>query len=283
MGLRHLYRYVRQDLPALRLLKARHRAVHGHIVTMHQSGSHWLNFMLSTGICRVCGVPPVEHIADRSIVGRPQDPIVHRDIPRLVQSHEVPGPLVHAWPLPMLLRFPKYVLLLRDIRHSMVSHYEKKKHLEAFAIPFSDYLRNERIIGNPIRRDIWHRMRLLNAWDRDLSRLPMHQVVIVHYEDLTANTPRELRRIWEFLELPPQSGLFFEEVVQAATKDRMAGNEKPDAPLKIVRASRRHPFEWYSEDDRRFFSRTVQTHLHNWFGYDYRDWSVPDASQTRAA
>ena len=283
MQLRRLYRFLRQDLPSLTLLKPRNLQVHGHIVTMHQSGSHWLNYMLSTCISSAYGIAPASHIADRSIVGRPQDPIVHERIPRLVQSHEIPSPLVHAWPLRKLLPFPRYVLLLRDVRHSMVSHYEKKKHLEAFSIPFAGYLRNNRIVGNEIRRDIWHRMRLLNAWDRDLIRLPVQQVLIVHYEDMKRDTPRELQRVWEFFAFPQQPSAFFEDAAEAATKDRMSRQEQPNASMKVVRKSGRHPFEWFSDEDRAFFTDTVRKRLNNWFGYDYADWTIPESSRTRAA
>jgi hypothetical protein len=283
VGFRNLYRFLRQDLPSLTLLKPRNRRVHGHIITMHQSGSHWLNFMLASGMCRAWGVPPPQHIADRSIVGRPQDSIVHAGIPRIVQSHEVPSPLVHAAPLPRLLRFPQYVLLLRDVRAAMVSQYEKKKHMEPFQLSFSEYLRNRRIMGNEIRRDIWHRMRLLNAWDRDIGRLPPGRVLIVHYEDMKRDAPRELQRVWDFFSFPAQSSRFFEECVAASTKGRMAQQEQPGANMKVVRESERHPFEWFSADDRAFFTATVRRHLRHWFGYDYNDWTVPSESHTRAA
>jgi hypothetical protein len=283
VGLRHLFRFVRQDLPNVTLLKPRNRRVHAHLITMHQSGSHWLNYMLSLGLCRVYGVSELQHIADRSLVGRPQDTIVYPGIPRLVQSHEIPSPLVHAFPLPQLLRFPRYVLLLRDVRAAMVSQYEKKRHMSPFQISFSEYLRNERVIGNAIRRDLWHRMRLLNAWDRDIRRLPKGQVLITRYELMKEHAARELQRVWDFLEFPLQSPVFFQSVVAASTKDQMAAHEQPGAHMKVVRASQRHPFEWFSPEDRDYFTATVRRHLRNWFGYDYTDWTLPAASERRAA
>ena len=59
--------------------------------------------------------------------------------------------------------------------------------------------------------------------------------------------------------------------------------EQPGAKMKVVRESERHPFEWFSADDRAFFTATVRRHLRNWFGYDYNDWTVPSHWNTRAA
>jgi Sulfotransferase domain len=282
VSFRRLYRYLSQDLPALRLLQARHRGVHAHIITMHQSGTHWLNNMLSWGICRAYGLPSLQHIADRSIIGRPQDAVVHPRIPRILQSHEIPSPLVHMPPLSSLLTFPRYVLLLRDMRASLVSQYEKKKHLEPFQMSFAAYLRNDRIIANGIRRDIWHRMRMLNAWDRDIGRLSAGRVLVVHYEDMKRDAAHEVQRVWEFLELPPQPAAFFGEAAASATKETMTKQEQPGAVMRVVRSSVAHHFDSYDPDDREFFTSTVTKYLHNWFGYDYNDWTVP-AAAARAA
>ena len=127
--------------------------------------------MLAAGICRAYGVPEPEHIRDRSIIRRPRDPVVHQEIPQILQSHYSPSPLVHIRLLRRLLRFPKYVFLIRDIRAALVSQYEKKSHLPAFQLSFFDYLRGRWIRGNPIPRDLWFRTRLLNAWSRDTGRL----------------------------------------------------------------------------------------------------------------
>jgi len=283
MGLRHAYRFLRQDLPGLTLLKTRHRKVHAHIVTLHQSGSHWLNFMLADRLQEQYGLPELDHIRDRSIIGRPQDAIVHPQIPRIVQSHAIPSPLVHCRPLPSLLRFPKYVLLIRDLRACLVSYFEKSKELEPFRISFSQFLRNERVIGNLIRRDLWNRIRFLNAWSRDRDRLPAAQLIVVRYEDLKAAPAPQLARVWDFLGLPPREADFFERAVAAASKDRMSRSENPRENLKIVRASQRHPFEWFDDADRRFFTRAVTDHLRDWSGYRYDDWSPERDAREEAA
>lgn len=50
---------------SLLLLKPRMRHVHAHLVTMPQSGTHWLCYMLALALSRTFDVPGPAHIADR--------------------------------------------------------------------------------------------------------------------------------------------------------------------------------------------------------------------------
>lgn len=279
--LRQSYRFLRHELTAFTLLKPGNFHIAGHIMTMHQSGSHWLNNMLSQGLIREYQLPDLQHIRDRSIINGPRHDKVYWRLPRIIQSHEAPSPLVHMWPLSRIVPFPKYVFLVRDIRAAMVSAYEKKRHLPAFQVPFSTYLRNDRLIGNDIPRDLWLRMRQLNAWDRDIHRLPASRTLVLHYEQLKTNTATQLRRVWRFLELPERDNAFFAEIVEATSKERMASQESPEGN-KIVRSSDRHPFEWFSADDRTYFAQTVDAWLRNHYGYDYHDWSQPGEQRAAA-
>ena len=272
-----------QDFADVSMLRPRCRHVLAHVITMPQSGSHWLNNMLAAGICREYGIREPAHIRDRSIIRRPVDPIVYPEIPRIVQSHFVPSVWVHLPWLVSRLQFPKYVLLIRDIRASLVSHYEKRQ-MNEHALSFSDYLHNRGLrAGRKIRRDLWHRMRFLNAWGRDVRRLPEDQTIVVRYEDLKADPGRQVERVWEFLGLPSQTESFYARVVNATSKERMARRESPDVAYKIVRRSDRHPFDWFSEPDRVYFSNTARRHLRDSFGYDYDDWTYPPAETARAA
>ena len=277
------YRFLWQDFASLALSRPRNRHVRAHVITMPQSGSHWVNNMLIAGICRTYDIQEPEHIRDRSIIRRPKDPLVHAVIPPIIQSHVAPGRLVHTPLLQKLLQYPKYVLLVRDLRAAVVSHYEKRE-LGARGLSFSGYLRNPWLkTGKWIRRDLWHRLRFLNAWSRDIRRLPENQTIVLYYEDLHADTAREFQRLWEFIDLPVQTASFYAEVVEATSKERMARRESPEVGYKIVRRSRRHPFEWFSEADRDFFSSMTRRYLRDSFGYDYGDWTTPADNSARAA
>ena len=275
LRLRRGFRFLRQDLPSITLLKPRNLGIAGHILAMHQSGSHWLNNMLAACMIEEFKLPELEHIRDRSIVNGTRHTPVHTGIPRIVQSHEIPSPLVHMRPMQWLLPFPRYVFLVRDIRSALVSGYEKKKRIQSVEMPFSEYLRNDRLIGNEVSRDLWYRMRQLNGWNRDIGRLPADRVLVVRYEDIQRNTSGELRRVWTFLDLPDRGPEFFDAAVQSTTKERMATKERPGQASKIVRQSNRHAFEWFSAEDREYFTSTVDVWLNDTFGYDYHDWTIP--------
>jgi len=275
-----MYRVMRQDFPKLSLL--RDRNVHGHIVTMQQSGTHWLTHILASAMAQVYGVPELSDIDDRSLIGDYKRPAVYSHIPRLIQTHNIPSPICHAWPLRRVLAFPKYVILLRDMRASLVSHYEKH---HARAMSFGDYLRNRRVISNPVRWDLWYRIRFLNAWDREIRRLPPAQTLVMHYEQIQADPLGDLQRVWAFLGFPAAAPEIFNRAVAASTKDQMSRKETPDKQAKVIRKSSRHPFEWFSASDRAYFEAVCRTFLHNPCGYDYHQWEslLPPASSGDAA
>ena len=278
LRLRRGFRFIRQDLPSITLLKPRNLAIAGHILAMHQSGSHWLNNMLAACMIQEFDLPELEHIRDRSIVNGTRHTPVHSGVPRIIQSHEIPSPLVHMQPMQWLFRFPRYVFLVRDIRSVLVSGYEKKKRVPPFEMSFGAYLRNDRLIGNDISRDLWYRMRQLNGWNRDIGRLPADRVLVVRYEDVQRDTCVELARVWRFLGLPDRDPEFFDAAVSSTTKEQMATKERPGQASRIVRQSNRHAYEWFSAEDREYFTTTVDCWLNNSFGYDYHDWTIPERS-----
>lgn len=269
LRLRQAVRVLRQDLPKLSLL--RDRNVRGHIVTMQQSGTHWLMHMLWVALAEVYDVPVPSDINDRSLIGDGKHPAVYPHVPRLIQSHNIPSPICHSWPLRTLLSFPRYVLLLRDIRSSLVSHYEKH---HAGRMTFGDYLRNDRLIANPVRWDLWCRIRFLNAWDREIRRLPAEQTLVVHYERLQQDPLSELLRLWRFFGLPDDDESVLSRAVAASTKDRMSRKEAPSERAGVIRKSSRHPFEWFSAADRAYLEQVCAALLRNDFGYDYQQWDA---------
>ena len=75
-----------------------HRAFDGHIVSMHQSGSHWIKNMLGRVLQQIYGLPPLRHIQDDSIIGHTKSPPIYRHIPQIVHSHGYPHALTLAVP-----------------------------------------------------------------------------------------------------------------------------------------------------------------------------------------
>ena len=65
---------------------------------MHQSGTHWLKFMLANALSYQYGSPPPAYNHANDIIGGPRDAIVYPQLPRLISSHSMPHPLLaRAW------------------------------------------------------------------------------------------------------------------------------------------------------------------------------------------
>ena len=272
LDLRYPYRFLRDDL--FRFSVFWHRDVHGYIATAQQSGSHWLANLLSTAICEEFDVPPLENIQDKVIIGHPRMEATYSKIPRLVRTHHGPSPLIHAAPLRQVLRYPKYVILVRDIRSSMVSRYEK--HKADFNQSFSDYLRDHRPSGRKSKWDLYKRISFFNAWGRVANGMP-DQACVVRYEDLRGDTPGQLERVWRFLELPVSDPGLFDLATERCTKELMSSREQPGRTHNLVRKDNRDPVNWFSDDDREYFSARCRQFLKHDFGYDFADWAPVNA------
>lgn len=282
MDLAYSTRYLRHDL--FRLSVFWHRKTHGHIVTGQQSGSHWINNLLAFVISEEYGIPPLRHIDERVIIGHPRMPQTYPQIPRLVWTHHAPSPLVHSAPMRALFEYPKYVLLLRDIRASLVGQYEK--HRGDTSLSFSEYLRDNRLIGRSFKWDLDKRIVFFNAWGRVRELMP-DRVFPVHYENLRRSTAVELERVWRFLDLPVSDPTVFQRAASACSKEMMSANEPPVRTHNLVRRDERDPVDWFDAADRDYFSSRCAKLLKHSFGYDFSSWTSakrpPEVAVARAA
>ena len=267
MDFQYLARYVREDL--LRLSVLWHRKTFCHFASPQQSGTHWLSNLLATAICAEYDVPPLRHIADKVIIGHPKNEATYNHIPQLVRTHHAPSVLVHSAPVRAVCQFPKYVILLRDIRASMVSRFEKRKHEKD--VQFPDYVRDHRLFGRSHKWDIYKRIVFFNAWGR-VAKLFPEQTCVVHYEVLRQDTAGELERVWRFLELPVSNPGMFHQAASNCSKEAMSQQEPPGRTRKLVRKDSRDPVEWFTENDREYFTACCQRLLKYDFGYDFANW-----------
>lgn len=269
MNLTYLARYVRHDMFRLSLLWQRDAA--GYFATGQQSGTHWISNLMATAICLQYGVPKPAHIRDRSLICHPR--LASRDahLPRLVRTHHAPSPLVHSFLMRTMLRFPRYVVLLRDIRASMVSRYERQSE-ELAGVSFSKSLRDHGFWERGTKWDLYKRFAFFNAWGDVAQRLP-DQTLIVHYENLRRDTPGELERVWRFLELPVSDTAMFAKAAAECSKDRMAAQDPHVRNISLVRKDERDPVDWFNAEDREYFSARCAELLRHTFGYDFNDWT----------
>ena len=243
----------------LRML--RHQRFDGVLVSMQQSGTHWIRYMLSLILAKIHNLPPPSYIEDMSIVGRP----VHPQIPQIYHTHCVAHNLLRSRTVFRLLGLPRQLILVRDIRHSLVSHYEKRKY--KFKVDFSTYLRGD-IRGKMYGYDIWVRIRFLNGWGAVVERQP-EAIAVLKYEDLRADTRGQLARVCDHFNIEGVTPDLLDEVIAAATKTEMAKRSRAKATLNPVRTRPRPPGEWYGDDDRRFVAEVCRRNLKHTFGYRY--------------
>lgn len=257
----------------------RFRDFDGYFASMHQSGNHWLRHLLGEVIARHYDLPAPEHLADMRIIGEPRCPTQIPGIPRLVFSHKICSPIVHSAVFRGLVRFPRYVVMVRDLRTMLVSHFERFK--DRYQISFSEYLRGD-VTGRRFDCDIWDSIRFLNAWGRVCERLP-GQTLVLRFEDLRADVAQEAARVWQFLQLPPVERSVFQAAAAASTKDKMkTKEERRRKEGTVIRPDGGNPLERYSPKDRLFLMETCERYLHHSFGYDYR-WFESALPARRAA
>ncbi|MEE8226974.1 MAG: sulfotransferase domain-containing protein [Kiloniellales bacterium] len=233
----------------------------GVLVTMRQSGTHWIRYMVGLVLAKLYDLPSPTYIDDRGIFGKP----VYRHIPRIADTSMLPNYFLRSRTLFRLLHVPNHVVLVRDLRDVLVSNYEKRR--DEINVDFSTYLRGD-VRGDKYRTDIWTRIRFLNAWGPVVERQPEH-VAVLKYEDLKADTRGQLARVCDHFNIGGVTPDLLDEVVAAASKAEMAKLQRPENKWKAVRVDPRPAAEWYTDVDRRFFTEVCQRYLKHKFGYQY--------------
>ena len=108
------YHRLRHELGNYALVRLRN--CNGIIASMHQSGTHWLKFMLATAMADHYGIPGPEFNHANDIIGGPKDSIRYSNLPEIRASHTIPPLLVRNRFGVKLLNLPPSLILIRDIR-----------------------------------------------------------------------------------------------------------------------------------------------------------------------
>ena len=258
----HRWRHELGNYAALRLTRC-----DGAIVSMHQSGTHWLKFMLANAMALHYGVEPPCYNHANDIIGGTKDAPPAAPLPHLISTHSI-APLVCQLPaVGRFVRWPPTILLVRDFRESLVSNYRKWRH--RYGIPFSDFLRGD-VSGRRFNSDIWWCVRFQNAWGAVLRRSP-RRFLVVRYEDLSHDAHAELARVTTHLGLAIPPALLHRGVV-LATRDNMAARADPERPPGEVNPVSASALAEYGVADRAFIESVAARMLHEPFGYAYDRW-----------
>ena len=243
----------------LNLRTMRYQRYDGILVSMQQSGTRWIRYMLTLVLAKLYDLELPDNIQGRTVVGRPRYP----QTPQIRDTTMSPHYFLRSRTLFRLFRVPNHLILVRDLRDSLVSYYEKQK--DKYNFDFSTYLRGD-IRRNKYRTDIWTRIRFLNGWGAVVERQPEH-VAVLKYEDLKADTRGQLARVCEHFGIEGVTPDLIDDVVAVSSKSEMAKRVKPSS--RSVRMDPRPADEWYSDEDRRFVAEVCRRHLKYTFGYRY--------------
>ena len=265
----HLHAW-RRGLGNLALFHTRH--CHGQLLSMHQSGTHWLKFMLANALSHHYGTPAPVYNHANDIIGGPRDPQVYPQLPRLLASHTSPHPLLGYPFIHQRLHLPRYVVLVRDLRAALASNYVKWQ--EHYQVDFSTYLRGD-VAGRRYNSDLWWALRFLNTWGEVLARVPA-RVMLVRYEDLQHDTAGQLARVAAHfaLDLPVAALAHAIGVSDKASMLARADPARPAGAVRVTATADPH----YTAADRAFIMAVCAACLRHPCGYDYSDWSRVETS-----
>ena len=223
--------------------------------------------MLANALAHQHGLPGPEFNHANDFIGGPKDQIVYPQLPRLISSHSIPPLLTPLLLKLKMLRFPQYILLVRDIRASLVSNYRKWQ--DRYAVEFSEFLRGDPA-GKKYNSDIWWSIRFLNAWGR--FRTCSHAtVLVVRYEDLQLDTQTELARINQFIGLALREEDIAHDIGNA-TKQAMLAKADPQRPPGEVNKQEVEIESYFSSRDKLYFEEICRAFLKYDFAYDYSQW-----------
>ncbi len=260
-----LYHSLRRDISNFSLIK--HRSFDGFLISMHQSGTHWLKHMLATGLTHKFDLPPPRYIHANDVIANPKVPLAHRKLPHIVNTHSIPHMLLGSRLFRQFVKLPPYVVLVRDIRATLVSNFEKwKMHYDC---DFNTFLHGD-TSGRRFNNDIWWCLRFCNAWGKLAQDFP-ENTLIVKYEDLKSDPLQELQRINSYWQLEmDEPTLNF--AISESSKEKMTLKKDPDTPfgVTVVIDSKRAFIDWFDSDQIAFFNQTRQDLLKYDFDYDYK-------------
>lgn len=193
LGLKLLAADVRDDLSRFHLLHYGDR-VDGFLISGHNSGTHWLRFMLSAGIAHHLDLPrPIYSSGPLSdvFIGHARHKRLFPNAPKIGSSHHMPSRLIGFLGAARFIRLPPVVLLVRHIPDSLLSYFFKWREAKDLGDLAGYVGRAPRAQGV----DVWWFIRFFNRWGR-LKQVFPRSVLVVRYEDVQRDPATWVRRIW---------------------------------------------------------------------------------------
>lgn len=279
---------MRSLLPARLLRWYAHRRTDVYLISYPKCGRTWLRLMIGRAICRRFDLPETEEVlflrSNRRFHPRvPRILVIHDDRPMLKAPEELARDKSR-------FRDKKVIFLVRDPRDVIVSSYfEMKNRGEMFgANPHED---RRPIFDGSLEAFIDRReggfetiLAYYNLWaqNRDLPR----GFLLVRYEDMKADSTRELRRVIDFLGLAEIPDEIIAEATHYAAFENMRkmearrqfetgilrpANEDNLESYKTRKGKIKGYLDYLSADRVRALNALMRRDLSDYFGYQAED------------
>jgi hypothetical protein len=193
------------------------------------------------------------------------------EIPRVQHSH--------AQYSSLFFHRKRVILLVRDLRDTIISHFRTYRSMKDPQISFHDFLRG-RGVHRPKQKKgntLLTLIDFLNSWSRNSSKL--EALLLVRYEDMLANTHQGMSQILRFSSFANVDEELVARVVEFGSIQNMrkieAENPLPQYAGKThkVRQPREEGYKaYFSAEDKEYFCLMVDGKLYDHHGYDYKRW-----------
>lgn len=264
LGLSLLAADVRDDLSRFHLLHYRGR-VDGFLISGHNSGTHWLRFMLSSAIAHRLALPrPVYSSGPQSdvYIGHARHRRTFPEAPRIGSSHHMPSRLVALLGALRCARLPPVVLLVRHIPDSLISYFFKWREIKQLGTLDSFVARSPSAQGV----DLWWFIRFFNRWGL-LKRVFPKAVMVVRYEDVERDPETWVRRIWSHwgVELDAAD---LAAAMSVSSREAVQAHLDPDYGEDIAPDREARRAVQYATSDAVLLEDRLMRYLRHDFGYD---------------
>lgn len=258
------------------------RETDAFLSTLPSSGTHWLRFLVAKGVVDAYDLDfEFSTIHPHEVV----PPFRNKDL-RFEFHEKKQVPLVqHSHKsYSILYRNSRVIVLIRDLRDTMVSSYDTYSARINKSISFSEFLRGKGV-NETRHRTLRHRINFLNRWYRNFYKL--EDYMVVRYEDLKTDTFGTTREVFEFVGIDDVTDELVENAVEFSSLDHMKYieehgesnikavrtndeiNTTDDDGQKINEGSTSRYDEYFNDDDMKYFQRVVEDELIHDFGYEY--------------
>lgn len=190
-----------------------YRKIDTFFVSPPKTGRTWLRVILAKIFSEHFGVPLTLDIVEW---GR-----AHKDCPKIIFTHDLSAPELRDRKIKISTikyRNKNIVFLARDPRDQAVSYYfEISKRYGGYPGNISDFIRDPHY-------GIARVINFMNTWINHQKKVS--RFLLMRYEDLKQDTPKEIKKLMDFIEMGNIQDEIMQNAVQFATFDNMKQLER---------------------------------------------------------